>query len=153
MPEGAPPTSSIMPPQFQLLPARATQHARRVVKIRIRHPRGVAEQADLLTSSPLGNWFQSEIPFVHPHCVQRLMLVLEQRSQQSEPWAVQRWKDVTEYLCPIFGESAQAALDPAESPHGEGRGGVPEMICPVRKQALAASPLPCCVAVFPIHSK
>jgi hypothetical protein len=51
------------------------------------------------------------------------MLVLEQRSQQSEPWAVQRWKDVTEYLCPIFGESAHAALDPAESPHGKGQGG------------------------------
>jgi hypothetical protein len=98
--------------ELKLLQALANQCAPSAVKIRIHHPRGVAEQADLLTSTGVGGWSQREISFVHPECVQRLMWVLEQRSQQSEPLAVQRWKDVTEYHCPVFGESVHAAHDP-----------------------------------------
>lgn len=75
------------------------------VKIRIRHPRGVAERAELLTASIVGGWIQREIPLDHPQCVQNLVRALERRLQQSEPVSVQRWKDVTEYLLPSPAES------------------------------------------------
>ncbi|MFN9374901.1 MAG: hypothetical protein ACK6D3_23695 [Planctomycetaceae bacterium] len=66
------------------------------VKIRVTHPRGVAEEAELMIPH-LGHWHGQPMQFDHDHCVKCLMRALERHLQQSETGSVQRWKDATEY--------------------------------------------------------
>lgn len=85
------------------LSRNATPRQPAPLKIRVIHPRGVAEEAEFLTHH-LGNWHAQPMTFDHDHCAQCLMRALERQLQHSESGSVQRWKDVTEYHFPSPGD-------------------------------------------------